>query len=604
MTTGSSNADGSGRRPQPPRPRSAGAAKPVVDELRRPQAAVPAPRIESLAEPDDQPEPGPTWRPPPGTAKRPSESAPPAAAENKPLRRAPSEGGSARQRVHEPIVVGRYAMYDEIAAGGMATVHVGRLLGPVGFGRTVAIKRLHARYAKDPEFAAMFLDEARMAARIHHPNVVPTLDVVAADGELFIVMEYIHGASLAQLVKLADAKGGRIPLPIVGHLISGMLQGLHAAHEARSDLGELLGIVHRDVSPQNLLVGLDGMPRLVDFGVAKAIGRMTTTQDGRLKGKIGYMSPEQLVGDPVTRRSDIYGVGVVLWHALTGRRPVKGDNEMAQMMSVLQSVPEPPSKYTPGLPRKLDSIVLRAMSRDATLRYPTAADMATEFEQSTRIATQREVAQWMEQTVGPDLSTRAALLTEIEGSSIQLTAVPASALSGKAVQDDTSDEDSSSPANGISGEVERPEGTGGSASGGAAIPLPIEGAPSVPVSGWRPRVIAGACAALGLVGVGAWYFVVGAESGNGAGANAASSIGASTSAGSQSPPDAPPSSVSAVQSSTEPDGGIPGSASGAPSTSASAAAMSAGSGGKTPPSHVVPAGAGSTTPKDKLYVRE
>src|SRR5262249_24957061 len=150
--------------------------------------------------------------------------------------------------------------------GGMATVHLGRLSGPVGFTKTVAIKRLHAQFAHDPEFVAMFLDEARLAARIQHPNVVQTLDVVSTDGELFLVMEYVRGETLSRLVRMGEP----IPPRIVVALISGVLQGLHAAHEAAADDGRALALVHRDVSPQNVLVGLDGTARLLDFGVAKA----------------------------------------------------------------------------------------------------------------------------------------------------------------------------------------------------------------------------------------------------------------------------------------------------------------------------------------------
>src|SRR5262249_30807867 len=162
----------------------------------------------------------------------------------------------------------------------MATVHFGRLLGPVGFSRTVAIKRLHAHFAADPEFVSMFLDEARLAARIRHPNVVPTLDVVATAGELFLVMDYVPGETLSRLIAASNAQRRWIPLPIAAAMACGVLHGLHAAHEAKSERGAPLGIVHRDVSPQNLLVGTDGVPRVLDFGVAKAAGRLQTTRDG------------------------------------------------------------------------------------------------------------------------------------------------------------------------------------------------------------------------------------------------------------------------------------------------------------------------------------
>src|SRR6478672_330391 len=153
-------------------------------------------------------------------------------------------------------LVGRYVVHDRIAAGGMATVHVGRLLGAAGFSRTVAIKRLHEHYAKDPDFVAMLLDEARLAASIRHPNVVPTLDVVAEADELLVVMEYVEGDSVAHLTKLTQAAGQRVPIAFAAVIVAQALHGLHAAHEARDKHGEPLGIVHRDVSPQNILVGV------------------------------------------------------------------------------------------------------------------------------------------------------------------------------------------------------------------------------------------------------------------------------------------------------------------------------------------------------------
>src|SRR5271154_2384991 len=205
--------------------------------------------------------------------------------------------------------IGRYLLFGEIASGGMATVHFGRLSGPAGFSRTVAIKRLHPNLAKDPEFVAMFLDEARLAARIRHPNVIPTLDVVATEGEIFLVMDYVQGESLSRLIRAAVARGERIPPDMVAALMVGVLHGLHAAHEAKSDHGEPLGIVHRDVSPHNILVGTDGAARVLDFGVAKAIGRSQNTREGQIKGKLAYMAPEQVRGS-VSRRTDVYAASV------------------------------------------------------------------------------------------------------------------------------------------------------------------------------------------------------------------------------------------------------------------------------------------------------
>jgi serine/threonine-protein kinase len=324
-------------------------------------------------------------------------------------------------------VVGRYALYAEIAAGGMATVHIGRLLGPVGFSRTVAIKRLHPQFAKDPEFVSMFLDEARLAARIRHPNVVPTLDVVATQGELFLVMDYVQGESLSRLVRGARESGQRIPPRIVATIMSGALHGLHAAHEARNERGEPLGIVHRDISPQNILVGTDGVPRVLDFGVAKAGGRLQTTREGQLKGKLAYMAPEQLSGH-VTRQTDIYAAAVVLWEALAGKRLFSGENEAAILGKVLNGVIPPPSHVFLDPARtiesaamhgieELDRITLRGLDRDPTRRFQTAREMAVAVERCIGLASPSEVGEWVEQWASETLTSRAARIAEIESSS-------------------------------------------------------------------------------------------------------------------------------------------------------------------------------------------
>ncbi len=311
-------------------------------------------------------------------------------------------------------LVGRYALYGEIASGGMATVHFGRLLGPVGFSRTVAVKRLHAQFAKDPEFAAMFLDEARLAGRIQHPNVVSTLDVVSLEGELFLVMEYVQGESLAKLLGAVHKRGAKIPAKIVASIMTGVLYGLHAAHEATDEQGQPLHIVHRDVSPQNILVGADGTARVLDFGVAKAVGRIQSTREGEIKGKLAYMAPEQMKGMPMDRRSDIYGAAVVLWEALTVRRLFDGEHAGVVFNKVMNGEIVPPSQFVPGIPKALDDIVLRGLARDYEKRYPTAHAMAIELEERVGIASPRQLAEWMVDIAGDSLSKRAIRIKEIE----------------------------------------------------------------------------------------------------------------------------------------------------------------------------------------------
>lgn len=310
--------------------------------------------------------------------------------------------------------IGRYALLGKLASGGMATVHVGRLVGPVGFTRMVAVKRLHPEYAREPEFVSMFIDEARLAAKIVHPNVVPTLDVVATDGELFLVMDYIHGQSLSWLIKNATKLGCPIPPRIVASIVSGCLQGLHAAHEARDERGRALDIVHRDVSPQNVIVGADGTTRVFDFGVAKAAGRLHHTRDGDLKGKLAYIAPEQLRQDVTSRRSDIYAASVILWEALTSRRLFKADSEHEMIERIVQGVIPAPSGVEPSVPAAFDAVVLKGLASNPDDRFATAREMALALERCVDTASVAEVSEWLEQVAKVELDDRSQRIAAIE----------------------------------------------------------------------------------------------------------------------------------------------------------------------------------------------
>jgi serine/threonine-protein kinase len=313
-------------------------------------------------------------------------------------------------------------IYGEIGGGGMATVHLGRLMGASGFSRTVAIKRLYPQYARDPVFASMFLDEARLASRVHHPNVVSTLDVVNEDGELLLVMEYVHGETLGHLVGAAEALGLTPSPAIVCAIITGALYGLHAAHTATSESGEPLGMVHRDISPQNIMVGADGVARVLDFGVAKASMRSQTTSQGQIKGKLAYMAPEQLRGGEIDQRTDIFATGVVLWEALTGRRLFKHDDVGQLVRHVLKGKIPPPSHCDERLPRELDRIVMRALARSPGARYRTANNFATALERAILPASPREVGAWVSQVAAETLTERSNKLAEVETSSARLVA--------------------------------------------------------------------------------------------------------------------------------------------------------------------------------------
>lgn len=303
---------------------------------------------------------------------------------------------------------GRYFVYKEIASGGMATVHLGRLNGAGGFSRTVAIKRLLPHYLKDSAFVAMFMEEARLASRIHHPNVVTAIDVVSQENELCLVMEYIHGKSFYELIA-----GGRVGAGIACAVVSQVLAGLQAIHEARDDRGEPLGIVHRDVSPQNVLVGCDGVARVADLGIAKAASRTQTTQTGQLKGKLAYMSPEQVLGRQVDRRTDLFAVGIVLWEALTGKRLLRSNGDSRNILAQLSNWDARNLPLAQIIP-PFHGVLRKALARSPADRFQTAQEMATALQNAMRPAAPMHVAAWVKQRSGDKLALRAKLLTELE----------------------------------------------------------------------------------------------------------------------------------------------------------------------------------------------
>jgi len=317
----------------------------------------------------------------------------------------------------------RYVLHDPIGSGGMATVHIGQLHAPLGFTRTVAIKRLHPALSHQPEFAAMLVDEARITARVRHLNVIPTLDVFLEDGECMLVMEYVEGESLGKLLRSASQAQSVVPVGVVSAVLAGVLHGLHAAHVAKSGSGERLNIIHRDVSPQNILVGSDGIARVFDFGVAKALGRLQQTRAGELKGKLPYLAPEQFGESVPDQRVDVYAASVILWEALTTRRLFDGGSEEEVFGKILQSRVPAPSELRPGLPPALDELVLRGLSRAPGGRFASAEEMALALERAAPPATAREVSAWLHSLAGEALAKRALLVTEMDG---QRAAMPAS----------------------------------------------------------------------------------------------------------------------------------------------------------------------------------
>ncbi len=307
-----------------------------------------------------------------------------------------------------PQRIGRYDLVAEIASGGMATVYLANLSGVGGFRRFVAIKRLHPHLAKEQEFVEMFLDEARLAAGIHDPHVVPILEVGASERGYYLVMEYIEGDTLARLLARAATSGERLPATMGSRIIIDMLRGLHSAHELRDERGQPTELVHRDVSPQNILVGIDGNTRITDFGVARAASRLSATRAGQLKGKIAYMAPEQAVGDPtVDRRADVFSAGIVLWEVLAARRLFKAENEAATLARVISEPIPNILDVNPALDPKIAAIVMRALERDRATRYSTCEAFADDFEEAARAAGQlastRDVAGYVTQVIGQDI---------------------------------------------------------------------------------------------------------------------------------------------------------------------------------------------------------
>lgn len=305
--------------------------------------------------------------------------------------------------------VGRYVLLEEFAAGGMATVHYGCMTGSQGFRRIVAIKRMRPGLLDEAAARETLVDEGRVAARVQHVNVVQTIDVVADGKELLLVLEYVIGESLDRLVKAAATLKQRIPRDVVAALIAGSLRGLHAAHQARGTDGMPLELVHRDVSPHNIIVDASGVPRVADFGIAKARGRLqNATQTGQLKGKLAYVAPEQIHGDS-SPASDVFSTGVVLWECLSLSRLFKGKSEAEVLTSVLQcEVPD-----IPGADPQLLLIARTALSRLPQHRYGTALVMAEAIE-ATGIASPSEVAAWLRGLVSETLDARQARVRALE----------------------------------------------------------------------------------------------------------------------------------------------------------------------------------------------
>ncbi len=322
----------------------------------------------------------------------------------------PPSSGHAEDLPLGPTRVGRYRVFQPIASGGMATVYLGWLDADEAIVRPVAIKVMHAYGGASERMTSMMLSEARIASRIRHANVVPVVDVVSQERGPALILEYVCGESLSQLVETVQYA---IPFPVVARIVVDALEGLHAAHGVKNEAGLPLEVVHRDVSPQNILVDDSGVARIVDFGVAKALERAYTTESGEVRGKLAYMSPEQMNGHAVDMRTDVWAMGMVLWQLLAGTKPFSGLEAAQTMRRVLSGEISPPELHRP-CPAELSEICMRALSFSADDRYPTARAMALAVEKAFKPASSREVAQWLRRAAGDKLEKKVTALAEME----------------------------------------------------------------------------------------------------------------------------------------------------------------------------------------------
>ncbi len=274
-----------------------------------------------------------------------------------------------------PLKVGRYEVLTHLATGGMAQIYLARQTGLGAFERHVVLKTILRERATDQRFVTMFLDEAKLAATLNHQNIAQVYEVDQADGAYFMAMEYVHGENARAILETTLRRGWTIPLELAVMIISGAAAGLHHAHERKGKNGQPLNIVHRDVSPANIMVGYDGSVKVLDFGIAKAEERATKTVGGTIKGKYGYMSPEQCKGKPIDRRSDIFALGICLYELTTLRRAFKGNDDFETMKRIVAGDVMLPSVAVPGYPRELEAIVLTAMANDVNARFQTAQEM-------------------------------------------------------------------------------------------------------------------------------------------------------------------------------------------------------------------------------------
>jgi serine/threonine-protein kinase len=350
----------------------------------------------------------------------------------------PERAPSGRRRPElEPrrgLRLGRYELLAPLASGGMAQVWIARLAGEHGFERLVAIKTMRPEQAESDSMRRMFLDEARIAARITHTNVVEVLDLGDEEGIVYQAMPLVEGESIAALLRRRKQLGAAgLPAGVAARVVADVLCGLHAAHELTDEEGRLLHLVHRDVSPQNVLVGVDGVAKIADFGVAKARWRLADeTEAGQVKGKFGYMAPEQLDRRSVDRRSDVFSMGVVLWETLVGQRLFGGIDVIDTIAKLREARIPDPRTVVPSLPAPLAEVAMHALARDPRARFATAAEMSDAVDEAARVsgvaATTKEVGTLVADLCADELerrreSVRDAVRAVTRGGTVEQAAV-------------------------------------------------------------------------------------------------------------------------------------------------------------------------------------
>ncbi len=280
--------------------------------------------------------------------------------------------------------LGRYRLIRQLAVGGMAEVYLATATGIEGFEKLVVIKRILPQHAQNPRFVSMFLDEARLAATLHHPNVVQVFDIGSEAGLYYFAMEYAHGEDVRSILARAQKRGVAVPLGVAIAIALDVCRGLHYAHERRDGKGHSLEIVHRDVTPSNAIVTYDGVTKVLDFGVAKSTTNQTETNAGSLKGKIGYLSPEQCLGEKIDRRSDVFALGILLYELTTGARLFRGNSDLAILQAIAHKDAPLPSTRVDDYSPQLEQIVMRALARSRDARYPTAMAVQRDLEELAR----------------------------------------------------------------------------------------------------------------------------------------------------------------------------------------------------------------------------